>query len=255
MRREMTTSSLEDTGEVLSGDVALACTLYAMHSRPLHQWHIPRLLVEQYYNGQQEDANEFIECLLGSDGCSRAVAPWIGIDEPEFRCRVCGWSRAAAAECFSSLHLPLVRQRLPAEIAQDCSVDIITTVQDAVNDYFRGEIVETFTSWKCERPGCSSTLPPVKTHVVREPPRLLRLQLKRWWHIGMENALLHHVDPTEEITLGGFVCKLRSIVVHLGSSCKSGHYIALVRRQVRDEAWYRPTRYKSHHQGGPKRSV
>ena len=71
-----------------------------------------------------------------------------------------------------------------------------------------------------------------KEHNVTDFPDVLQLCLNRWvvngGGAGIE-ALLHPILVTETISFKGRVYNMCSVVVHLGKSPRSGHYIAIAR--------------------------
>ena len=53
-----------------------------------------------------------------------------------------------------------------------------------------------------------------------------------------DQALMHHVHPNLNIQVAGQRYSLRSIIVHLGPSPRSGHYVAITRHVTPTGTWW-----------------
>ncbi len=89
-------------------DRSLAYVLQTMHSEPLTKWCVPWLVVDEFYQGRQEDTDEFLDRLLNPEHSLCIRAPFVGHDAPELTCPSCLWTRAAAEESFTGQQVPLV---------------------------------------------------------------------------------------------------------------------------------------------------
>ena len=107
------------------------------------------------------------------------------------------------------------------------------SVQEALIGYFAEEVVVCETA--CEKCTASSRRFQKSLEVV-EYPQVLVLGLNRW---NDDLLCLHHnVRADETIVFKGKVYHLQSHIVHLGSSARSGHYIAMAKHESSNEAWW-----------------
>ena len=175
---------------------------------------IPYLFTKHFYNAEQEDAHEFLVTILTELNAPRLHAHCEGCDTPVLRCRDCSTERDATPEMFSWLSLSLEHEG-----------KLHHAVQAALNAHLQPELLtdEDF-QFRCSNPECQSTRLPYKTSNLTVLPQVLCIQLKRWrgHHVGA--ALLHDVQCDEEIHCGTTLYVRRSIVCHMGSTPKFGHY-------------------------------
>ena len=108
----------------------------------------------------------------------------------------------------------------------------LNTVQAALDNYFAAEIVEC-NAEPCTRCGCVRFW---KKESVTITPDVLILCLKRW--ATHETPLLHTVLVTDVITFQGIEYHLRSVIVHLGESAQSGHYITVAKHTTESNSWW-----------------
>ena len=94
----------------------------------------PKILLDRFYEGPQEDASVFLQQLSNSRRC---IAPGLvklleGRDRPLGKSGACGQLRDLAGfEDFTSLSIPVQAEGRP-----------LKSVQDAVDHYFRWEDVD-----------------------------------------------------------------------------------------------------------------
>jgi ubiquitin C-terminal hydrolase len=212
--------------------LAVSCTI--MYMTPLDSFHRLRSLADLIYDGHQMDAVEAIQCPLKGllDPVMSPVLTTLfrGHDEPQLHCACGRYSRpVGGADSFTSLQLPLVNA--------GAVPPTIDNVQGALDKYLASEAMdEDFTEWQCGREGCQDTRRPMKRHCVKVTPRVLCLTLMRW--TGAGDVLMHAVRPDAQITLEGDSYTLRSVVVHMGATKNSGHYVTLARHVTDQGNWW-----------------
>jgi len=200
----------------------LAVTLVTSLRAPAHDERlprgaavVPRLLTNLFYRTRQEDAHEFLQALLEAEHAPRLHALCQGLDTPVLRCRDCGWSRDAAPELFTWLALPLLDKKAAR----------LDSVQRALDTFLEPEdLNDPDYEWRCDTPGCGSSRLPTKQHTLTRTPQVLCVQLVRWQAAGDHDALLHTVRCEENLECQGLLYVLRSVVCHMGSSPRNGHY-------------------------------
>ena len=195
----------------------------APHTDPVR----PYLLTDAFYNGRQDDASEFLARVLHCDTSRQLGALLGGRMEQYLECTspACGATRESEAEAFGALLLPL----------QAADGGLLTTVQAALDAYMPREVVE-LPAYPCSRCSCAGFS---KFHCVTAHPRVLQLCLNRWvvQSDGIR-ALLHAVSVDERVVFHGRSYSLSAVVVHLGSSPQSGHYICIARHETASGRWW-----------------
>ena len=213
-------------------DDRLAVTCRAMYEAPLTSVHIPLLMAHRHYRGHQEDAAEFIVQQLANPKSSPCVSQCLrALDAPVLICATCDtFSRPAQEEPFTTLAVPLLSPTEPH--------GPLGSVQAALDAFFFAERLPEDFVWVCGNATCRSTDAPKKRHVLKTHPPVLCVTLNRWRGHHVEQALLHHVHPNLEVTLNARTYVLRSIVVHLGSSPRGGHYVTVARHATSTGNWW-----------------
>ena len=213
-------------------DERLAITCRAMYDEPLTQVHIPLLMTQRFYRGRQEDAAELLTQRLVDPDYSPCVSQCLrGLDRPVLLCAACDdFTRPATEESFTTLAVPIISPVAPH--------GLIDSVQDALDAFFAIEPMPEDTVWQCGNPACRSTVAPRKRHVLATPPSVLCVTLNRWRRHEAGQALLHHVHPSLGVTVGGASYALRSIMVHLGSDPRAGHYVTIAHHPTAAGNWW-----------------
>ena len=111
------------------------------------------------------------------------------------------------------------------------------TLQAAMDAHFQPELLqgEDFRCL-CTNPACQSTRLPFKDSVLAVPPQVLCIQLKRWR--TNHDALLHDVQCDEELRCQGTLYVRRSVICHMGSTPKSGHYTCRIHYPASNGTWW-----------------
>jgi ubiquitin C-terminal hydrolase len=117
--QEQQSSSLEDVSSAprssgshlqdRTNDVLVARTFHASTQSPTDEALSPTLIGRMYYNGQQEDAHEFIMRLLDKESAPSLNALLTGDDMSQLQRKACAHVRSTGAtDAFTCLSLPVV---------------------------------------------------------------------------------------------------------------------------------------------------
>lgn len=191
---------------------------------------------EIFSSAAQQDAHEFLMCLLGN--LYDEVQPGEKEEEEEENivgknfstvlrneivCRACG-SPVSLSDSFLSLSLDFPPKSGPALAPQ-------TSIMALLEFFFRRSALEH----KCEKCGKSSA---VQAYTIRSAPKYLILHLKRWVYRGQRGfvKVRDRVAPDTTLDLKKFAetkgtdvsYALRSVVSHKGESAENGHYVTFV---------------------------
>lgn len=141
------------------------------------------------------------------------------------RCKVCG-NESDTPEKFSNLSLEINYHDLDKVLADFCRKELLT-----------GE-----DAYACE--SCKRKTDATKQYKISKPPPILLLHFKRFTRSGRKNGI--PIQYPETISLDKLVTKSQSdvpqnyrlyaVVMHIGSSCHSGHYVTYARAPNR--LWY-----------------
>ena len=137
----------------------------------------------------------------------------------------CRHVHESVEEKFHSLHVPVRTE----------GGELLHSVQAALDAHMPSSLV----GYDMICGGCGGIGP--QWHKVDNStslPRVLLVTLVRWANHFDEAALLHPVEATEHIDFRGGRFSLCAVVVHLGASPKSGHYITVARHRTRDAVWW-----------------
>ena len=216
--------------------------MFQMASRePLTQTVVPHLFTDHFYEPisdvqreiitrhRQEDACELIARLLDYDETPILYTAAKGHMDQTLHCRRpgCHGMQPSTGEDFVLLPVPL----------KLASGHLCTDVQDALNEYMPDETAESNFAWRC--PSCSTTSPPpLKRQRPSSLPKVLVIQLNRWSSAHAAGALLHPVEANATIQFHGITYDLQSVVVHLGATPDSGHYITVARHETNNGNWW-----------------
>ena len=75
-----------------------------------------------------------------------------------------------------------------------------------------------------------------KEHTVTIAPDILMVCLNRW--ADAARPQLHFVEASQTLEFADNTYALRGVVSHLGNSPRSGHYVAVTRRNTTNCAWW-----------------
>jgi len=168
----------------------------------------------QFHLGRQEDAHEFLRCLVEKLGPPRFLRRIMeGSITSALRCKACGY-RSHTEDVFWDLSLELTASSLATCLRKFC----------------REEELESHR-FLC--PQCNRETTCTKQLSISQAPQVLILHFKRFTNQGKKNnrVVRFPVSLTVPIETGRINVKydLYAVIIHDGQSCSSGHYFAYVR--------------------------
>ena len=205
----------------------------AMRDSSSGQSFVPWLLWNQFYrNHGQQDAQEFVQDLLGYTNAPNLFPVFCGRNDPDLICQnsACGEKTpVTGTEDFITLPVDIKRQE---------------SLQGAMNAFLRDQEPITMEGWSC--PHCGVQRHPRKQNRITRYPAMLFVHLKRFQTIFREDQpgsyqeiyLNHHVLCEEEIKLNSITYRLRAKIYHQGNSLGSGHYYTVCRHEHATGNWW-----------------
>ncbi|XP_019768454.2 ubiquitin carboxyl-terminal hydrolase 36 [Dendroctonus ponderosae] len=184
--------------------------------------------------GRQEDAHEFLRCLL--EGMEKSFLERFK-DNATFDCKlkettplnqIFGGYLRTSVRCLGCGNVSTTFQHF-----QDLLLDIrkAQSVDDAMDLYFTREKLDE-ESYHCG--ACHKKVQATKQFQLERPPNVLCIQLKRFSMCN--NKLIKHVRFQKTLDMTKFVrqplrtslkYRLVSLITHLGSTLSCGHYTAI----------------------------
>jgi len=196
-----------------------------------------RQISRSFRLGRQEDAHEYLRCLLDAlhESCLKGMTPR---PPPEitqttlinqiFGGRLCSQVKCLDCKYESNTYEPFLDLSLGINRAH--------SVVKALQHFTAGEVLMGDNAYKC--PKTSTYVKAVKRITIDRAPNVLTLQLKRFEFGGFGHKISKKVDFETELNLAPFVMKnnsstmmydLYAVLVHAGHSVHSGHYYCFVR--------------------------
>jgi ubiquitin C-terminal hydrolase len=199
-----------------------------------------KLIGKQFRIGRQEDAHEFLRCLVDAwqAQCLKATGKKSQqiphpVQGTTFVHAVFGGMLSSTVTCMSCHNLSSVY-----DPCLDISLEVkgSSSVSDAIRRYCVGEKLEP-KSYACSN--CNKRVDAEKRLDIHSLPSVLVLQLKRFGYSHLAKKLNKHLEfsPTLSIPSHDNVYDLQSVLVHEGSSASVGHYYTYVKGP--NGMWYR----------------
>ena len=113
------------------------------------------------------------------------------------------------------------------------------SLQSCLSKFTQPEILDKDNKYKC--PGCKKLVRAQKQFTIRDAPRVLTIQLKRFNFLSLYGGKIDKLIPfPEKLDMGPYlskdeprtqscIYKLYAVLVHWGSSTRSGHYYSFVK--------------------------
>lgn len=184
--------------------------------------YLPRI-GRQFRLGNQEDAHELLRGvvdLLGPKQFIRSV--FGGVLKSRVQCQQCSFASETYDE-FLDLSLEL------------SSNDI----QKCLKDFCKVETLDGSNRYLCPR--CKVRVAAFKQLKIKTPPLILSLHLKRFTNQGRKDTrpvrYFEKLDLTPcTVTQTKHTYSLYAVLVHVGHSCRSGHYFSYIK--AANDVWY-----------------
>lgn len=179
-----------------------------------------KVIGAQFHLGRQEDAHEFLRCLVEKLGPPRFLRRIMeGSIVSALRCKDCGY-RSHTEDVFWDLSLELTASSLTSCLRKFC----------------REEELESHR-FLC--PECNRETTCTKQLSISQAPQVLILHFKRFTNQGKKNNRVISFPFTLALPIedgrNSVKYDLYAVIIHDGQSCLSGHYFAYVRS---DGEWY-----------------
>ena len=186
---------------------------------------LPALVLAHCYRGEQDDAVQFLllNCL---SVCPQVNACCQGrYSAPDLECSRCGhrWAGHSTMEdrLFTVLPIHPTFWRTGAAHA-DVQVALDMNVEQQVDEHF-----DAFC------PLCHGRAGAV-VKAIASGPKVLVVQLEQWRTERIPDGLEyvraeHALGVNDSVNVGGYRYSLRGVMLHLGSSPRGGHWVALAR--------------------------
>ena len=128
----------------------------------------------------------------------------------------------------------------PKELLQNYLSVYLTgnSLEECLKNMTEEEVLSDDNRWNCETEGCSGNT--IRQFRITEWPNILIVQLNRFLAADIKNTA--KVKYPSETTFGGQNYSLASVILHIGATIQSGHFIASVRHS--DGKWYIADDYK-----------
>lgn len=209
--------------------------------RPLRITDILTHLGREFVPGRQQDAHEFLRCLIekmreaylkrfenlrSSTEIDRRVLETTPLDQ------IFGGYLSSSVTCGNCSHVSETKQHF-----MDLALDIerTETVDQALDDFFAVEDLDMYRCGKCGR-----SVGATKQFAFERPPQVLCLHLKRFSyftndkitkHVRFRRSLVlskyNAKQSSKVVSPPSFVYKLVGLMSHHGSSNGRGHYTAV----------------------------
>ncbi|KAI9592797.1 hypothetical protein BDF19DRAFT_387976, partial [Syncephalis fuscata] len=195
-----------------------------------------RAIAKHMRLGRQEDAHEFLRYLVDAMQTSCLVDYESNIDqrlkETTMVYRVFGGYLRSQVHCLDCDHRSNTYDPL-----LDLSVDLagVDSVEKALRRFTRPEKLTRENRYRCD--SCRQMVEARKRFTVERAPATLTLHLKRFNHFG--EKIGKPIDFNEVLDLTPCLIhslaresakyQLYAVLVHSGSSCRSGHYYSYVK--------------------------
>lgn len=194
-----------------------------------------RRINKSFRIGRQEDAHEFFKFFLESMSPSKNSTEsklFQGELLSQVVCGNCGHN----SRCFDPF------------LDLSVSVSRVKSLEQALSQYCKEESLSGDNMYKCEK--CRKRVNATKSMRIHKTPPILTVQLKRFEYSRVSSQFGKIDDKVafqeklnlmpwmsdKDVPLEQCSYSLRGIVVHHGSGCRSGHYVAFVKS--RSDVWY-----------------
>jgi len=212
----------------------------------------------EYQSCRQQDAGEFIKWLLNelTEKCAMSTCSTLfgGATCTTIHCNQCGCLSKSNQEFLElSLSIPDEKdiQHQSANTSMNTSMNTGTGTGNGTNSvsllfllnhFQETELLEKENRYRCSSEFCNSNLveSATRTTTVVEWPSHLVISLKRFYYSRLTNNVEKNLqeikfDKEMVVAQGRINYRLYGVIVHLGTSASSGHYVAYVKHSSEAE--------------------
>ena len=203
---------------------------------------ILQMISKDFLPGRQQDAHEFLICLLGKMQeivAPKPVDPYVemttaigqifgGFLRSQLACQECRTTNNTYEQYFNL----------------SLDIDNVESMNEALKNFFSVDTMEGNAWYACEK--CKKHTKAAKRYTIETPPEVLIIQLKRYDMYG--NKLKHKVEFPLVFSLQQYMSssngdefyKLYGVVSHIGNHIRAGHYISYISHPSSQSVdWYR----------------
>ena len=180
---------------------------------------IPKMS-KNFQIGRQADAHELLRFL---------------VDRIEFKESIFGGTLQSTVKCQECKYESITIEKfldLSLEVSGNC-------IEKCLKDFCREEILSGNNKYNC--PNCKHKTLSTKQYLIKSPPNLLTIHLKRFTNSGHKDS--RTVRFGEVLKLDEFliysedlVYELYAVLIHIGFGCRSGHYYSFIKAS--NDLWY-----------------
>lgn len=183
---------------------------------------VPKLS-RQFQIGRQADAHELLRCLIDR------------IESKDFKQSVFTGELQSTVKCKECRYQSVVN-----EVFLDLSLEVSSnSIEKCLSDFCREELLTGENRYCC--PGCKKKANASKQYLIKTPPNVLTIQLKRFTNNGKKDN--RTVNFTEQLNLStqllsdnSLTYTLYAVLIHIGFGCRSGHYYSFIK--AANDLWY-----------------
>eukprot|EP00435_Cladocopium_sp_Y103_P047375 s675_g13.t3 len=206
--------------------------------------HMPQIASRFKAHGRQEDAHEFLIHFL--DACHKSLLKQAAqqpvprpVQQTTSICQLFGGFLRSQVLCLKCKH-----PSNTFDPFMDISLEVnnASTLEKALDAFTKSEQLRGANKYQCKK--CQQKVDATKTFSIHTAPPVLSFQLKRFDFLhGFRGKLKKKVQFPVSLNIAPYTSQknreekynLYGLVVHCGSSAKSGHYIAYAKH---NGSWY-----------------
>jgi ubiquitin C-terminal hydrolase len=183
---------------------------------------LPRIS-RQFQIGRQADAHELLRFLIDK------------IDSKELKQNIFGGVLQSTVKCKECRH-----ESISLENFLDLSLEVSGNyIEKCLSDFFREEVLTGNNKYNC--PQCKHKSTATKQYLIKSPPNILTIQLKRFTNQGKKDS--RTVKFSESLKLDSYLIyaepvtyTLYAVLIHIGFGCRSGHYYSFIKAP--NDVWF-----------------
>lgn len=189
--------------------------------------------------GSQHDAHEFALGILGS-----VEEHFVKANQAKVFEQIFGGKVVSQITCLSCKHISNSYESMASlSLVDYCNhqdINHARSVDDALREFFKPEFLKNANKYRCEK--CKTKVEAKKQYRIEKKPNCVVLHLKRFNY--QSRKISSTINFAETLSLNEYcdnpaasdqAYELTGIVVHLGGSLYSGHYVSYIKSSGK---WY-----------------